>query len=46
MDNIVQIVGNMFKNVVYLHCDKCDHEQAECLGNKCAWCGGNMLPMH
>jgi uncharacterized protein YaiL (DUF2058 family) len=45
MQEVIEQVANMFKDQVILHCDKCDHEQTECLGKRCDWCGGNMLPI-
>jgi primosomal protein N' len=43
MDDIIKKVSEMFSNRTILHCDKCHHEADSALGEKCDWCGGNMI---
>lgn len=45
LDKIIKEINSMFSNRTILHCEDCHHEQDSCLGSKCNWCGGNMVPM-
>jgi len=42
-DDVILRVHEMFKYHTISHCDKCHHEAHTILGNKCGWCGGNMV---